>query len=136
QMSSLNAGERASKYLKTRGEAEAQVRNSGMDWTIYRPSVVYGPGDGLVFRFLKLLQMSLVLPLAQPHAKFAPAYVGDVAQAIKRCLADRSRPSAGDRRRIDPRQTFFPRQLQFADAGFGGYPRWFRRSRHRAAPVR
>ena len=91
QMSSLNAGERASKYLKTRGEAEAQVRNSGMDWTIYRPSVVYGPGDGLVFRFLKLLQMSLVLPLAQPPAKFAPAYVGDVAQAIKRCLADRSR---------------------------------------------
>ena len=33
-MSSLNAGNRASKYLKTRGEAEAQVRNSGMDWTI------------------------------------------------------------------------------------------------------
>lgn len=91
QMSSVNAGERASKYLKTRGEAEAQVRNSGMEWTIYRPSVVYGAGDGLVFRFLKLLQMGPILPLAQPHAKFAPAYVGDVAEAIKRCLADRSR---------------------------------------------
>lgn len=91
QMSSLNAGERASKYLKTRGEAEAQVRNSGMDWTIYRPGVVYGNRDGLVFRFLKLLRMTPVLPLAQPHAKFAPAYVGDVVEAIKRCLADRSR---------------------------------------------
>jgi NADH dehydrogenase len=86
QMSSLNAGERASKYLKTRGEAEAQVRNSGMDWTIYRPSVVYGNHDGFIFRFLKLLQMTPVLPLAQPHAKFAPTYVGDVAMAIKRCL--------------------------------------------------
>ena len=93
QMSSLNAGNRASKYLKTRGEAEAQVRNSGMDWTIYRPSVVYGPNDGLVFRFLKLLQMSPVLPLAQPHAKFAPVYVGDVAAALEHCLADRA--SAG-----------------------------------------
>jgi len=91
QMSSLNAGERASKYLKTRGEAEAQVRNSGMEWTIYRPSVVYGAGDGLVFRFLKLLRMGPALPLAQPHAKFAPVHVGDVAEAIKRCLADRSR---------------------------------------------
>lgn len=91
QMSSVNAGERASKYLKTRGEAEAQVRNSGMEWTIYRPSVVYGASDGLVFRFLKLLQLGPVLPLAQPHAKFAPAHVGDVAEAIKRCLADRSR---------------------------------------------
>lgn len=90
QMSSLNAGERASKYLKTRGEAEAQMRNSGMDWTIYRPSVVYGDGDGFVFRFLKLLRMGPVLPLAQPHARFAPACVGDVAAAIKLCLADRS----------------------------------------------
>ncbi|MGH8233664.1 MAG: complex I NDUFA9 subunit family protein [Rhodanobacteraceae bacterium] len=90
EMSSLNAGERASKYLKTRGEAEAQVRNSGMEWTIYRPSVVFGKGDGLISRFLKLLKMSPVLPLAQPHAKFAPAFVGDVASAFTRCLADRS----------------------------------------------
>ena len=89
QMSSLNAGERASKYLKTRGEAEAQVRNSGMDWTIYRPSVVYGNHDSFIFRFLKLLKMGPVLPLAQPHAKFAPAYVGDVAQVIKRGLTGR-----------------------------------------------
>jgi NADH dehydrogenase len=89
-MSSLNAGERASKYLKTRGEAEAQVRNSGMDWTIYRPSVVFGEGDGFVFRFLKLLKMAPVLPLAQPHAKFAPVYVGDVAGAIRHCLTDRA----------------------------------------------
>ena len=89
-MSSLNAGNRASKYLKTRGEAEAQVRNSGMDWTIYRPSVVYGEGDGLVFRFLKLLRASPALPLAQPHAKFQPVFVGDVAAAIRHCLNDRA----------------------------------------------
>jgi NADH dehydrogenase len=88
-MSSLNAGNRASKYLKTRGEAEAQVRNSGLDWTIYRPSVVYGEDDSFVFRFLKLLRMGPVLPLAQPHAKFTPAYVGDVATAIRRCLGRR-----------------------------------------------
>lgn len=89
-MSSLNAGNRTSKYLKTRGEAEAQVRNSGLEWTIYRPSVVYGEDDGFVFRFLKLLRMGPLLPIAQPHAKFAPAYVGDVANAIRRCLTDRA----------------------------------------------
>lgn len=89
-MSSLNAGNRVSKYLKTRGEAEAQVRNSGMDWTIYRPSVVYGEGDSFVFRFLKLLKLAPVLPLAQPHAKFAPIHVGDVTAAIRRCLTDRA----------------------------------------------
>ncbi len=90
QMSSVNAGERASRYLKTRGEAEALVRNSGLDWTIYRPSVVYGPDDGLVFRFLKLLKMSPVLPLARPRAKLAPVYVGDVVTAIRQCLAERA----------------------------------------------
>ena len=89
-MSSLNAGNRASKYLKTRGEAEAQVRNSGMDWTIYRPSVVYGDGDSFVSRFLKLLRMGPVMPVAQPHAKFQPVYVRDVAGAIRRCLGDRA----------------------------------------------
>lgn len=89
-MSSLNAGNRASKYLKTRGEAEAQVRNSGMYWTIYRASVVYGNGDSFVSRFLKLLRMGPVLPLAQPHAKFQPVYVRDVAGAIRRCLGDRA----------------------------------------------
>lgn len=90
QMSSLNAGNPASKYLKTRGEAEAQVRNSGLEWTIYRPSLVYGEGDGLIFRFLKLLQMAPALPLAQPHAKIAPVFVGDVAEAFRRCVRDRS----------------------------------------------
>ena len=89
-MSSLNAGNKASTYLKTRGEAEAQVRNSGLDWTIYRPSVVYGEGDSLVSRFLKLLKMGPVLPLARPHAVFAPVFVGNVAAAIRRCLDDRA----------------------------------------------
>jgi NADH dehydrogenase len=89
-MSSLNAGNRVSKYLKTRGEAEAQVPNSGMDWTIYRPSVVYGEDDSFVFRFLRLLRAGPLLPVAQPHAKFAPAYVGDVAGAIRQCLHQRA----------------------------------------------
>lgn len=89
QMSSLNAGNGASKYLKTRGEAEAQVRNSGLDWTIYRASVAFGAGDGLVFRFLKLLRASPVLPVARPHARFAPVFVDDVVAAMLRCIDDR-----------------------------------------------
>ena len=89
QMSSLNAGSTASKYLKTRGEAETLVKNSGLDWTIFRPSVVYGRGDGLVTRFHRLLKLSPVLPLARPRAKIAPVYVGNVVEAIARCLDNR-----------------------------------------------
>ena len=90
QMSSLNAGSEASRYLKTRGEAETLVKNSGLDWTIFRPSIVYGRGDGLVSRFHGLLKLSPVLPLARPRAKIAPVYVGDVVQAIARCVDDRA----------------------------------------------
>jgi NADH dehydrogenase len=90
QMSALRAGEGESWYLKTRGEAEAQVKASGLDWTIFRPSVIFGRGDGLFNRFATLLKLSPVLPLARAEARFAPVYVGDVCAAFERALADRA----------------------------------------------
>lgn len=87
QMSSLRAGEGESFYLKSRGEAETLVRGSGLAWTIFRPSVIFGDGDGLFFRFADLLRLAPALPLARAHAKFAPVYVGDVAEAFARALA-------------------------------------------------
>ncbi|WP_440224288.1 complex I NDUFA9 subunit family protein [Dokdonella sp. MW10] len=89
QMSALRAGEGASHYLRTRGEAEAAVRASRLAWTIFRPSVVFGPGDGLFFRFAQLLRIAPVLPLARAGTRLAPVYVGDVAEAFARALAHR-----------------------------------------------
>ena len=86
QMSALNAGRGSSHYLRTRGEAEARVMASGLDWTIFQPSVIFGPGDGLFERFARLLKLAPALPLARAHAKFAPVYVGDVVEAFMRAL--------------------------------------------------
>lgn len=86
QMSALNAGRGRSHYLRTRGEAEAAVKASGLDWTIFQPSVIFGPGDGLFARFAGLLKIAPVLPLARAGAKFAPVHVGDVAEAFVRAL--------------------------------------------------
>lgn len=86
QMSALRAGEGASHYLRTRGAAEARVRASQLAWTIFRPSVIFGRGDGLFYRFASLLRMAPVLPLARADARFAPVYVGDVAEAFARAL--------------------------------------------------
>jgi len=86
QMSALRAGEGDSHYLITRGEAEARVKASSLRWSIIRPSVVFGPGDGLFCRFAGLLNVLPVLPLARANARFAPVYVGDVAEAIARIL--------------------------------------------------
>lgn len=88
-MSALGA-ERAgpSRYLRSKGEAEAIVRQSGLAWTIFRPSVVFGRGDGFLNLFARLLRVAPVVPLACPDARFQPVHVEDVATAFVRSLGD------------------------------------------------
>lgn len=87
-MSALKAGQGLSRYLKTRGEGETVVRQSGLDWTIYQSSVMFGANDGLVSRFAGLLRSLPVLPLARANSRLAPTYAADVAEAIARCVTD------------------------------------------------
>ena len=89
-MSSLKAGQGTSGYLRARGEAEALVKASTLDWTIYEPSTIFGPNDGLVSRFDALLRIAPIVPLPRPQARMAPVYVGDVAEAIARAVNDPS----------------------------------------------
>jgi uncharacterized protein YbjT (DUF2867 family) len=90
-MSALNADAQrgASHYLRTKGEAEKLIRAApaALDWTIFRPSVIFGPRDSLTNRFAALLRRTAgVLPLARAGARFAPIYVGEVAAAFARAL--------------------------------------------------
>lgn len=91
QMSALNADTAGrSHYLRTKGEAEQLVRNeTGLQWTIFRPSVIFGAGDSLTVRFASLLRLSAGwMPLARAQARFAPIHVVDVAKAFERALND------------------------------------------------
>lgn len=90
-MSALNAdaSEGASHYLRSKGQAEELVRaaSSWLDWTLFRPSVIFGPNDSLTRRFERLLRYSAgFLPLARARTRFAPVYVGDVAEAFLSAL--------------------------------------------------
>lgn len=92
QMSALGAGKGRSHYLRTRGEAERLVNAAGrkdLQTTVFRPSVIFGPGDSFFLRFAFLLRLFWVLPLACPDAKFSPVFVGNVAEAFCRALDDR-----------------------------------------------
>ncbi|MHB1869988.1 MAG: complex I NDUFA9 subunit family protein [Steroidobacteraceae bacterium] len=88
-MSALGAEiDAPSRYLRSKGAAEAHIRAAAhVAFTIFRPSVIFGPGDTLTNRFAGLLRLSHGwLPLARVGARFAPVYVGDVADAFVRAL--------------------------------------------------
>lgn len=122
QMSALNAGRGNSHYLITRGDAEARVRASPLRWTIFQPSVIFGPGDGLFFRFAQLLALAPVLPLAKPNAKFAPVYVGDVVKAFVKALEDPA--SIGQTYELYGPQVMTLREIVAYTAHHRGLRRW------------
>ena len=76
-------------YARSKGAGEAAVKTAFPSATILRPSVVFGPEDDFFNRFAAMARLSPALPLIGGGAtRFEPVYVGDVAQAIVKCLAD------------------------------------------------
>ena len=88
QMSALGADpDSESKYARTKAEGEAAVREIYPDAVVVRPSVVFGAGDGFFNRFAAMAQTSPMLPLiGGGQTRFQPVFVGDVGQALARCV--------------------------------------------------
>ncbi|MEN7342774.1 MAG: complex I NDUFA9 subunit family protein [Pseudomonadota bacterium] len=91
QMSALRADSKngPSDYLRSKGEAEDAIRSVPIEtlaWTIFQPSVIFGPDDGFMNRFAGLLRIAPFMPLARANARFAPVYVRDVAAAFVAAL--------------------------------------------------
>ena len=88
QMSALNADPAGpSRYLRSKGEAEAAVAASGLDWTVFQPSVIFGREDAFLNLFARLLRIAPVMALARADARFQPVFVGDVAECVVRALS-------------------------------------------------
>lgn len=71
-----------SSYARTKAEAEDAVHASSLEWTIFRPSVIYGCGDSFFNKFKKLSAVGPVLPVISGDTKFQPVWVEDVARAF------------------------------------------------------
>jgi uncharacterized protein YbjT (DUF2867 family) len=83
--------ESESIYSRSKAEGEIALRAEFPQATILRPSLVFGPEDDFCNKFAGLARFLPALPLiGGGHTRFQPVYVGDVADAIVRCLDDPS----------------------------------------------
>ena len=76
----------ASKSVRV--AAENAIRASGLEWTIVRPTMIYGtPADRNMARLLRLVRFCPVVPLPDGgRCLQQPVHVDDVAQAIVAAL--------------------------------------------------
>jgi len=91
---SQNGSDSGSPYafLRSKGQAQDMVTASGLQWTVLRPSVIFGPRDEFVNVLARLVRLSpLVYPIPDGGvARFQPIAVGDVARAAARALDEDS----------------------------------------------
>jgi NADH dehydrogenase len=87
QMSALGADpEGDTAYIQSKGLAESIVRESDLEWVIFRPSVVFGDGGEFV-SFTKKLAPPYLTPLpGGGKTKFQPIWVGDLVPMLADAL--------------------------------------------------
>ncbi len=78
-----------SAYHRTKWAAEEIVRSSGLDWTIFRPSLIHGPGDQFVNRFAQMSAWAPFMPVIGPGTyKLQPVSVQTVAHCFVAALSN------------------------------------------------
>lgn len=95
-LSALGVHARApSAYLRSKWVAEKEIEDSGLAYTIFRPSLIFGAGDRVVSQLLTLMRYSPVVPvLGDADTKVQPVWVGDVANAVIKAVDDPSTDGA------------------------------------------
>jgi uncharacterized protein YbjT (DUF2867 family) len=94
QMSAIGAGNLPDfPYHYTKWKAENYVKDSGMVWTIFRPSIIFGPGqhEQFVGQLADVVRMKIapVVPVVgDGRSRFQPVHLDDVAASYERALRD------------------------------------------------
>jgi uncharacterized protein YbjT (DUF2867 family) len=77
-----------SRYHQTKWTAEEAVRASPVPWTIFRPSIIYGRGDGFVTMLAQMIQRLPIVPIiGAGRQRLQPVPVAQVAQGFVRALS-------------------------------------------------
>ncbi len=88
QMSANGTRDGASTpYHQTKWQAEQAVQGSGLDWTIFRPSLIYGRGGEFVAMLGNLIRRFPLVPvIGDGQYRMSPVAVADVATGFVRAL--------------------------------------------------
>ncbi|GAC1465336.1 MAG: NAD(P)H-binding protein [Desulfuromonadaceae bacterium] len=89
QMSALGTRPDAmSAYHQTKWRAEELVRGSGLEWTVFRPSLIFGPRDAFINMLAAQLRLAPVMPvIGSGSYRLQPIHADDVARCFERALA-------------------------------------------------
>jgi len=89
QMSALGARPAAvSGYHESKWRAEELVRGSGMEWTIFRPSLIFGPHDEFINMLAAQLRLAPIMPvIGSGSYRLQPIHADDVARCFTLALA-------------------------------------------------
>ena len=89
-VSPLGTGSSSSlPFLRSRGWAEDQLRESGIPFVILQSSLMFGHGDRLVSGIIRVLQRTgLLLIPGTGKTMLQPIWVGDVVSCLLRALQD------------------------------------------------
>lgn len=86
-MSALGARENAaSMYHQTKFQAEQAVMNSGIPYTIFRPSVIFGPGDEFVTMLADLVRLPVTPVIGSGTYQLQPVSRQTVADVFTQAL--------------------------------------------------
>jgi NADH dehydrogenase len=79
------------RFLASKGKAQDYVSVSGLEWTAFYPSVIWGPEDEFANTFARLVPLSpLIYPIVDKNARFQPVWVEDVVTAMVNSLTDQT----------------------------------------------
>ncbi len=89
QMSALGArAGGVSGYQTSKWKAEEEVRHSGLEYVILRPSIIFGPRDGFVTQMVQVMRSAPLLRPVVGHGRypFRPIYIDNVVDCFVQSL--------------------------------------------------
>jgi len=79
----------ATGYFVAKAKAESEIMNSGINWVIFRPSVIFGPNAGFSLELISLLNQLPFIPIiGSGNYLFQPVALATVIECIVQSLTN------------------------------------------------